>query len=403
MKKWRLIILFAICFFPASVFAVDSKDLTSAIEAKLKDLNVVKEQIQKTQKEIETAQTQQKSLKQELSIINGTVNQVNLGIKASQINIEKLNLELESLQGKIFKVETDIGAKRDAIVKLLRELQTADSASFLLAVLKNKSLAESFSEIQNTEKINQELSGEVGELKLLQANLTDSFTEQSDKRGRVVSENVNLKNRKGILDEQKIRRNELLTQTQNQEKIYKQQLSALEKKQAEISDAIDEIETELRKTFDPTILPIKRPGVLAWPVERRVITQQWGEVSRLYRGKPHNGTDFGVPYGTAVYAADDGEVAIGNNGRYQYGKYIVVKHANNLATLYAHLSKQVVEQGAIVKKGELIGYGGSTGYSTGPHLHFGLYWAPSLRFQSVTGCGCGLVPIGISINPLDYL
>lgn len=161
-------------------------------------------------------------------------------------------------------------------------------------------------------------------------------------------------------------------------------------------------------------MPIKRPGVFAWPIKLIKdggvghITQHQGEVSRLYKGKPHNGLDIGAPLGTPVYAAADGIVKeIGNNDinyyrRYQYGKYILIKHENNLSTLYAHLSRQIISRGANVKKGDLIGYSGNTGYSTGSHLHFGVYWAPSVLMKSVHPAA-GLVPIGVVINPEDYL
>jgi murein DD-endopeptidase MepM/ murein hydrolase activator NlpD len=112
--------------------------------------------------------------------------------------------------------------------------------------------------------------------------------------------------------------------------------------------------------------------------------------------------DFRASIGTPIYAAGDGQVfAVGNNGNVQYGKYVVIKHENNLATLYGHLSRQVVSAGKSVKKGDIIGYSGSTGYSTGPHLHFGVYWAPSIELKTISGAG--LVPVGVTVNPEDYL
>ncbi|MEK7628823.1 MAG: M23 family metallopeptidase [Patescibacteria group bacterium] len=86
----------------------------------------------------------------------------------------------------------------------------------------------------------------------------------------------------------------------------------------------------------------------------------------------YNGVDMGAPIGTPVYAAAAGEAIIarasGWNGG--YGKYIVVHHSNGTQTLYAHLSENVIGEGVHVSQGELIGYVGSTGRSTGPHLHF---------------------------------
>ncbi|NCO89539.1 M23 family metallopeptidase, partial [Candidatus Wolfebacteria bacterium] len=116
----------------------------------------------------------------------------------------------------------------------------------------------------------------------------------------------------------------------------------------------------------------------------------------------HNGIDFKASLGTPILAAEDGEVmAVGDNGRVQYGKFILIKHNNNLATLYAHLSRQIVQKGSVIKRGQVIGYSGNTGYSTGPHLHFGVYWALNLKMQSFSGAG--LVPVGVTINPANYL
>lgn len=90
--------------------------------------------------------------------------------------------------------------------------------------------------------------------------------------------------------------------------------------------------------------------------------------------KLHEGIDLGRPTGTPVYAAADGVVLVSQrqgNGK-GYGEYIVIRHQNAYDTLYAHLSKRVATSGSTVKAGQLIGYVGSTGDSTGPHLHFGL-------------------------------
>lgn len=86
--------------------------------------------------------------------------------------------------------------------------------------------------------------------------------------------------------------------------------------------------------------------------------------------KMHTGMDFTADTGTDVYVTGDGVVEATENKQWGYGKCIVVNHGYGYKTRYAHLSKMVVKVGQKVKRGELIGAVGSTGKSTGPHLHY---------------------------------
>lgn len=93
---------------------------------------------------------------------------------------------------------------------------------------------------------------------------------------------------------------------------------------------------------------------------------------KFRKRRPHKGIDIGLSKGDAIYAAFDGVVraALPTKMTGGYGNVLVIRHLNGLETYYGHLSSYIVESGDIVKAGELIGYGGSTGRSTGPHLHF---------------------------------
>ena len=85
----------------------------------------------------------------------------------------------------------------------------------------------------------------------------------------------------------------------------------------------------------------------------------------------HKGVDMAAPTGTPIYAAAGGTVLIARNGyNGGFGNYVVIQHSNGTKTLYAHMSKLGTTPGAKASQGELIGYVGSTGHSTGPHLHF---------------------------------
>lgn len=86
----------------------------------------------------------------------------------------------------------------------------------------------------------------------------------------------------------------------------------------------------------------------------------------------YNGVDIGAPYGSPIYAAAAGKVTVARGSGYNggYGLYVVISHDNGAQTLYAHMSSVAATQGASVGKGDVIGYVGSTGLSTGNHVHF---------------------------------
>ena len=106
-------------------------------------------------------------------------------------------------------------------------------------------------------------------------------------------------------------------------------------------------------------------GKFARPVSGGYVSSSFGNRSRGY----HTGIDWALSYGSPIYASDGGTVTVSGWGG-GYGKMIKINHGNGYETLYAHCSKLVVSSGKKVAKGQLIGYVGSTGNSTGPHLHF---------------------------------
>lgn len=123
--------------------------------------------------------------------------------------------------------------------------------------------------------------------------------------------------------------------------------------------------------------PSLAPGYdFAWPLV--------GVLTRGYSAR-HRALDIGTVYGAPVYAARDGVVIHAAWARTGYGYTVIISHGNGLVTLYSHLKGAWVHKGDRVKRGQLIGEAGSTGRSTGPHLHF------EIRVN------------GQRVNPLDYL
>ena len=440
MKIIRQIVtaLFILCLLIIPIsrsYAADMtpEELKRAIEDKSKALLEINDKITQAEQDLKDTESKSKSLQNELKKSDYTINQLNLSIRSSELNIQKLNLEIEALKYDIGDTESQIDIKRSGVAELLRELQKKDTENVLVTLLKNKSIAESLDEVQNILDINSGLSAEVSSLQILNDNLSNKLTASSAKKAKVELENKNLKNRKVILQNEKTDRQSLLARTKNQEKNYQTLIAQLEKDQDALSKEIDDVEEKLRASFDPNLLPIKRSGVLAWPSKLRkdggiaIFTQHYGitpDSAKFYSTGLHNGLDLGLPIGTPIFAADDGIVVSADNNdksswqKYQYGKHIMIEHKNNLNTLYAHLSVIGVIKGQFIKRGELIGYSGNSGYvksssgGNGAHLHFGLYWGPSVRLLSAkeyklltgkTSTFNGLVPIGVTVNPEDYL
>jgi len=128
------------------------------------------------------------------------------------------------------------------------------------------------------------------------------------------------------------------------------------------------------------------------PTENTKITDIFGYRPR--RRRMHYGLDVKVQRGDTIRAAFDGKVRYVSYQRRGYGNYVVIRHPNGLETLYAHLTKKLVDENEVVKAGDPIGLGGNTGRSTGTHLHFetrllGKALNPALLFdfpnQDVTG------------------
>ena len=123
-------------------------------------------------------------------------------------------------------------------------------------------------------------------------------------------------------------------------------------------------------------MPLRHPRVTSSFSLRR-----WHPI--LHRYRPHHGTDFGARRGTPLLAVESGRVIYAGWMR-GYGKVVKIQHKSGFVSLYAHQSRIRVKRGQRVKKGQIIGYVGSTGRSTGPHLHFGLMkrgrWVDPMRY-----------------------
>ncbi|MGH6705999.1 MAG: M23 family metallopeptidase, partial [Sphingomicrobium sp.] len=117
----------------------------------------------------------------------------------------------------------------------------------------------------------------------------------------------------------------------------------------------------------------RQVATMAWPVAARITSGFGMRYHPILRfGRMHKGIDFGAHYGQPIVAAADGQVGrAGWAGG--YGRQVRLAHAGSMGTSYSHMSRIIVEPGSLVRQGQVIGYVGSSGLSTGPHLHYEVY------------------------------
>ncbi len=119
--------------------------------------------------------------------------------------------------------------------------------------------------------------------------------------------------------------------------------------------------------------PVKKPSTSTAPQKggKSYFVRAWGGVQTQGFHDKYRGKDWGMPLGSKIGASAAGTVIVAREGwNGGYGTFVIIKHPNGAQTLYAHLSKLAVSVGQNVAQKETIGYSGSTGRSTGPHLHF---------------------------------
>lgn len=436
MKSYKFLYLFIASFFISTSFwffnSISAEAQSSRELDQLKsDLEERSSRLSEIEKEIAHFEGELNKIGGEKQSLQKAINQLSLEKKKTEAEISKTenlisltDLEISKLSIELDKTESSIEKNKKVISELVRKQYQESNVSFVELLLQNKKLSEFVNTIKYKEVVRNNLSNKVSELAALHQMLGENKNENSKKRSELTSLKTQYKDQTVILSNNTNEQAKLLEITKSEEKNYQNLLSEQISARAQIEKELREFESKILFLLDPNTIPAPGTAVFAWPLQNFVITQLFGGTefaarnSSIYGGRPyHPGVDLGVPRGTPIYAPLTGTVrATGNTdlvpGCLSWGKWSLIDHANGLSTLYAHQDLVSVTAGQKVSTGELIGYTGNTGYSTGPHLHFTVYAKDGVtvrkfnEIKTATSCGPASTPVAASdayLDPMDYL
>jgi murein DD-endopeptidase MepM/ murein hydrolase activator NlpD len=404
--------------------AEEIERLQAEINQRSSRITEIDAEIAKFEAELNQVGTEKKTLQSAISRLETERKKVNAEISKTETLIASTDLEINKLVLEITRTENDINDTENAIASIIRQEYQSGDNSLVELLLGHDHLSEFWSTLEAHESVRDTLSAKVAELNSYQEIITGKRNTNESKRSKLSSLKDQYTGQTEVLINNKQEQAELLEVTKNEEKSYQQLLASRQEVKEQILKEMRDFESKLQFYLDPTTVPTAGTAVFAWPVANVIITQYFGGTefaarnAGIYGGRAyHPGVDFGVPRGTAIYAPLSGTVrATGNTdlvpGCYSWGKWTLIDHANGLTTLYAHQDVISVTPGQSVSTGEIIGYSGSTGYSTGPHLHFTVYAKDGVsvrkfnEIKTVTSCGPATTPIAATdayIDPMTYL
>ena len=416
-----------VCITLVLLFLITKIGRADTIDQIQKQIEKRNQDIANLEKEIKTYQNQIDDLGQQANSLKSTIKSLDLtrkkfetDIKITENKIENKNYEISNLNLQIHSKEDDISDDKRIIDNVFKEIYKTDNNSLVEKILTDNSIAKTLSYMEKLNSLQGKLYDRINTLNNIKQDLESNKKASEKAKKDLLALKDELNNQRDLVKNATNEKNQLLNETKQSEAEYQRILANKQELKQSIEKEILDFESQLKIMIDVSKLPKTGSGVLSWPLDAVTITQYFGNTdfatanAQVYNGKGHNGIDLRASVGTPVKASLGGTViGVGNTSTvrtcYSYGKWILINHPNGLSTLYAHLSLQSVSEGQSVSTGQIIGYSGNTGYTTGPHLHFGVYASQGIEVVKLTNSrNCRGVRLPVAdfkayLNPLSYL
>lgn len=356
-------------------------------------LNAIRDDLAQAKAAVDLVQEQVLLTEQQIDYQQQLIDETQAQINESQAQIEAYDGQIAQKTADIHDLELQEEEQYQEFCDQVRWMEETGSASYLSILFEASSFAEMLDYATLIADIMDYSNRIIDRLEATQAELAEARTalradrdaqeavkhRQEEQKAEQEAQKAELEAQKAQLEKDKAEATALMNQIAASENAYAKEAAKLAAEEAAIQKKLKEAE----QRYADQLAGLKNDGSWYWPLPGRYyISSVFGSRYIFGYWESHTGTDIPAPAGTPIYAANDGIVTTVNTNKYasSYGYYCIINHAGGYATLYAHQCQvPIVKVGQTVSKGQVIGYVGTTGNSTGNHLHF------ELRINGVRG------------------
>lgn len=365
MKKRLLILVLAAVTAAMSASPVQA---AKSVDQLKKDLSESQKKVEETKKELKSKQAEQSKQKEKKNALDVEIAGIQDDIDAVQAVINEKNAEIESKNAEINKLDGELKKTDKQLKQRMKIMYESGTTSYLEMIFASKGLSDLFTRISVIESILKHDNAIMDKYEAQIEEIAAAKAVVETEKNEQVEAKAILKEKQEQIEAKQAEQQTVINELSKDINELKRQEAETEKAEKQIQAQID----AALKASSQQSVTYKGNGKFKFPLASYTrISSSYGYRIHPITGtnKLHSGIDYAAPYGTAIYAAEDGVVLTSGwvNG---YGYTVTINHGGGYVTLYAHCSKLLVSAGQSVTAGQTIAKVGSTGNSTGNHLHF---------------------------------
>lgn len=329
-------------------------------------LDSVKSQMESEQANIDWAKAQVENITEYLSQLQREAETVQAELTKIQTELTETEKHIAENQVILADAEKRLEANTKVLHKRLRDIYINGKINYLDVLFGARDFNDLVTRMDLLKRIAGQDAAIVSQVRGERALIVEKRQQLEADKARLVVLKQDAQTNQKRIEANRAEQQRMLAQAQEDQ-------AAAERTYQELLAKSNEIEEMLRNRQSPSNMPsyVQGSGDLIWPLSSMMITSEYGwRIHPIFgTSRYHSGIDVGADYGDAIWAAAGG-IVIHSGWLGGYGKTVIIDHGGGLTTLYAHNSELTVSEGESVYQGQVVAYAGSTGYSTGPHLHF---------------------------------